>query len=97
MAGKSYDALNFRKTPQAQRGTYTYEFADGQRVTITPDEQGCTEIDIRVRRHRRQRLACRENRQPGRMGIREVQRNHNRINDKALNSVYAGLRAFLLL
>ena len=48
MKGKhSYDALNFRKTPQAQRGTYTYEFADGQRVTITPDEQGCTEIDIK--------------------------------------------------
>lgn len=47
MAGKSYDALNFRKTPQVQRGTYTYEFADGQRVTITPDEQGCTEIDIK--------------------------------------------------
>ena len=47
MAGKSYDALHFRKTPQARRGTYTYEFADGQRVTIRPDEQCCTEIDIR--------------------------------------------------
>ena len=43
----SYDALNFKKTPQAQRGTYTYEFADGQRVTIAPGEQGCTEIDIK--------------------------------------------------
>ncbi len=47
MTGKSYDALKFRKTPQAQRGTYTYEFADGQCVTIVPDEQGCTEIDIK--------------------------------------------------
>ena len=48
MKGKrSYDALNFRKTPRAQRGTYTYEFADGQRVTITPGENGCTEIDIK--------------------------------------------------
>ena len=48
MKGKHYyDAVNFRKTPQTQCSTYTYEFADGQRVTITPDEQGCTEIDIK--------------------------------------------------
>ena len=47
MAGKSYDALNFRKTPMAKRNTYTYEFADGHRVTIVPDQEGCTEIDIR--------------------------------------------------
>ena len=47
MAGKSYHALSFRKTPRTQRGTYTYEFADGQRVTIVPNAEGCTEIDIR--------------------------------------------------
>ena len=47
MAGKSYDALNFRKTPPAQRDTYTYEFADGHRVTIVSDQEGCTEIDIK--------------------------------------------------
>lgn len=47
MSKKTYTTLNFRKTPQAQRGTYVYEFLDGQRVTIVPDEQGCTQIDIR--------------------------------------------------
>lgn len=48
MKGKhSYNALSFRKTLPTQRDTYTYEFADGQRVTIMADEQGCTEIDIK--------------------------------------------------
>ena len=47
MAGKSYEALNYRKTPRGQRGTYTYEFADGAKITVIPGAEGCTEIDIR--------------------------------------------------
>ena len=47
MAGKSYEALNYRKTPRGQRGTYTYEFADGEKITVIPGAEGCTEIDIR--------------------------------------------------
>ena len=43
----TYEALKFRKTPQGRRDSYTYEFADGKRVTVLPDEDGCTEIDIR--------------------------------------------------
>ena len=47
MAGKSCDALQFRKTRWNRRETYTYEFADGQKVTVAPGEAGCTQIDIR--------------------------------------------------
>ena len=44
--------MNFRKTPQSQRSTYTYTFydADGveRKVTLRPGEDGITEMDIKM-------------------------------------------------
>lgn len=48
MKGKYYGALRYRKTPTAQRGKYIYEFADGERVTITAADEAVTEVDIRM-------------------------------------------------
>lgn len=48
MSKKKYNALSFRKTPWAQRGTYTYEFVDGQSITIAPEENANTEKDIKI-------------------------------------------------
>ena len=48
MKGKYYAALRYRKTPTAQRGKYIYEFADGERVTITAADEAVTEVDIRT-------------------------------------------------
>ena len=48
MKNKHYPALRFRKTNTAERGSYTYEFADGQRVTIAPGTDDVTEIDIKA-------------------------------------------------
>ena len=48
MKGKYYGALRYRKTPTAQRGMYIYEFADGERVTITAADEAVTEIDVRT-------------------------------------------------
>ena len=36
-----------RKTPQKERGIYTYHFDDGRKVTIRPGEDGVTEENIK--------------------------------------------------
>ncbi len=40
--------MRFRKTPLNQRGTYTYHFAAGESVTLTPGKNGVTELDIKA-------------------------------------------------
>ena len=45
---KTASVLKFRKTPWYERGTYTYEFATGERVTLQPGCNSVTEIDIRT-------------------------------------------------
>lgn len=39
--------MKSRKTPQKERGTYTYHFDDGRSVTIKPGEEGVTEEIIK--------------------------------------------------
>ncbi len=51
MKGKVYSALRYRKTPSVQRGRYVYEFADGERVTITAEDEAVTEVDIQKLHH----------------------------------------------
>ena len=35
--------MKSHKTPQRERGTYTYHFDDGRSITIKPGEEGVTE------------------------------------------------------
>lgn len=39
--------MKSHKTPQRERGTYTYHFDDGRSITIKPGEEGVTEEDIK--------------------------------------------------
>ena len=39
--------MRSRKTPQNERGTYTYHFDDGRKVTIKPGEEGVTKEIIK--------------------------------------------------
>ena len=39
--------MKSHKTPQRERGTYTYQFDDGIRITIKPGEKGVTEEFIK--------------------------------------------------
>lgn len=39
--------MKSRKTPQRERGIYTYHFGDGRKVTIKPGEEGVTEEFIK--------------------------------------------------
>ena len=39
--------MKSRKTPQKERGIYTYHFDDGRKVTIKPGEEGVTEEFIK--------------------------------------------------
>ena len=48
MAGKHYPALNFWRARPSDRNIYIYEFADGQKLTIVPGQNGVTEIDVKT-------------------------------------------------
>lgn len=39
--------MNYRKTRIEERGTYTYEFTNGNKVELIPGENGITELDIK--------------------------------------------------
>ena len=40
--------MRFKKTRWDRRGTYTFDFNDGTRITLKPGEGGITEADIKM-------------------------------------------------
>lgn len=40
--------MRFKKTRWDRRGTYTFDFNDGTRITLKPGEDGITEADIKM-------------------------------------------------
>ena len=70
------------------------EYPSGQRHGLCSHHCRTGRNEMRVDRHRPERMACCEDRKPGRMGVREVQRDHNRIIlIDPQSGVCAGLRA----
>jgi len=42
------DKLRIRKTPTNQRTSYTYIYADGQKIVLHPGKENVTEVDIKL-------------------------------------------------